>query len=92
MATRSKLGTGSTAEALKVKLETLGFTRIELNPTRGFWLHSTQDCYRWEGHAVFDGCSAQLFSWNTMTQCVRSPIKVERDGVLGHTYEVWVTT
>lgn len=67
-------------ERLVERLEQLGLTRVEIHPTRGYWLHATQDCWRWEGHAVLDGRRVHPFSWATMRECARSLLRIDRDG------------
>jgi len=82
---RAMSGTGRTAMRLIRLLDVAGF-RVEsqeLYPTRGYWLHRHQDCYRWEAVAVRkdDGQTFRLYSWQTMTACVRAGVvTVDGDG------------
>lgn len=82
---------GRTHQRLLVLLEAEGFTGIRVEPMKGHWRSSPYaDVHRWEGAAVRDGLRVGVYSWETMTDCVRNGIVVSaRDkGCSGNGYEV----
>jgi len=78
---------GRTRRRLREILEALGFQVEALRPALGYWRSDHRaDVLRWEGVGrVRDwpglpvGMSVQFGSWNTMTDCVRNGVDVERE-------------
>lgn len=79
---------GRTRQRLRALLEGRGFHVDRLEPAQGYWRTDVRaDVMRWEGSAqvygwpgISDGLMVSLGSWNTMTDCVRNGIEIERDG------------
>lgn len=80
-----------TSARLALLLEAEGFSGAELHPAKGHYRTSKYaDVHRWEGFATHGTISVSLYSWDTMTACVKRGIVVsERDqGSSGFGYEV----
>ena len=85
---------GRTRRKLVALLEAEGFSDIQVAAVQGHYRTSPYaDTLRWEGFArrAADGIRMHIYSWETMTKCVRQGIKVsERDkGTAGSGYEIW---
>ncbi len=64
-------------------LQAEGFSSIEIYPQYGHWRSSPYaDVVRWEGTAVRgdETISRRVYSWDTMTACVRYGIEVSACG------------
>lgn len=70
---RTKRGDGATAKRLERLLEKAGYVVDFMIPTRGYYLQSVADCWRWEAWKL------HFYSWDTMTECVRERIVVDID-------------
>jgi len=80
-----------TSARLALLLEAEGFLGVELYPAKGHYRTSKYaDVHRWEGYATRDTLSVSLYSWDTMTVCVKRGVVVsKRDrGSSGFGYEV----
>ena len=61
-------------------LEAEGFIDVKLSPAEGYWRSSPfADTYRWEGRCREGVLLRCIYSWDTMTQCVKMGIRIERD-------------
>jgi len=48
-----------------------------IQPARGYW--KNQDVFRWEARLVFEGREVSVFSWNTVSDCVRFGISAHKE-------------
>ena len=72
-------------------LESLGFRDVKLWPAQGYWrTDSRADVYRWEGQgATLLGLPVNFASRDTMTQCVRDGIVLDKEpGCMSSFFEV----
>lgn len=81
---RTKRGDGATAKRLERLLEKAGYVVDFMMPTRGYYLHTVADCWRWEawGWSAADTAKRgklHFYSWDTMTECVREGLVVDID-------------
>jgi hypothetical protein len=72
---------GRVAKRLTSMLEDLGFRDVVLVPARGYWRTDHRaPVVRWEGHgASVLGLPCNFSSWNTMTECVRKGIVLDKE-------------
>lgn len=88
------MSTGRVHRKLVALLEAEGFHGIEIRAQVGHWRSSPYaDVHRWEGFATRAGDSVctSVYSWDTMTNCVRYGIDVSKRnaGSSGDGYEVY---
>jgi len=87
------MSVGRVQRRLIALLEAEGFSDVQVSAAQGHYRTSPYaDVHRWEGFAVRagDGVHTSVYSWETMSDCVRDGIQVSaRDkGSSGNGYEV----
>ena len=87
------MSVGRVQRKLVALLQAEGFSSIEISVPQGHWRSSPYaDVHRWEGSAVRagDGVRTNVYSWETMTVCVKNGIQVSarNKGCSGNGYEV----
>lgn len=76
----------TTSQRLAELIEMVGFRDVVLRPARGAWRTDVRlDVYRWEGIGVTrghvslpDGMDVSFASWDTMTDCLKHGIFVDK--------------
>ncbi len=86
-----------TSDRLIALLEREGFRDVEIYAAKGHYRSSPYaDVVRWEGYAKHgeSGCAWNIYSWDTMTECVKRGVTVsEKDrGTCGIGFEVFAKT
>lgn len=69
----------SKIERLEKLLSSLGFAVPvdAIRPVQGYW--KKEDVFRWEARLSFEGRDVSVYSWNTVSDCVRYGIELHRD-------------
>ena len=88
---------GRIATKLRGLLEAEGFDVAFLTPAAGYWRSNRMaDVYRWEGRGnaitvkgLPRGMPVSFGCWDTMTECARQGIHIERDEGRGTHFMIW---
>jgi len=71
---------GRTRRRLVELLEAEGFRDVSIAAAQGRERSDVRhDIYRWEGYAMKNTISCTLYSWDTMTLCVRNGIVLQNE-------------
>ncbi len=68
------------SERILQEIERQGYTEVRLWQNRGYNSHAHLDVSRWGANAKLPGgLNASLYSWYTMTQCIKAGFTIEKD-------------